>query len=80
MKPMDFITWCNRGIMRATKERKAETVAIARARQGRLSRNSMTKQLHNSRHPTFLKNKTHVAHGFYYTVLQRDKRANKEKS
>ncbi|KAJ6908259.1 hypothetical protein NC651_018636 [Populus alba x Populus x berolinensis] len=24
----------------------------------------MTKQLHNTRHPTFLKNKTHEAHGF----------------
>lgn len=23
----------------------------------------MTKQLHNTRHPTFLKNKTHEAHG-----------------
>ena len=74
---MDFITQCYRGIREQTR-RKAET--IARARQGRLSRNSMTKQLHNSRHPTFLKNKTHEAHGFYYTVLQRDKRATKEKS
>jgi len=60
---MDFITQCYRGI-REQPRRKAETVAIARARQGRPSRNSMTKQLHNTRHPTFLKNKTHEAHGF----------------
>jgi len=58
---MDFITQCYRGIREQTR-RKAET--IARARQGRPSRNSMTKQLHNTRHPTFLKNKTHKAHGF----------------